>query len=111
MEAFLPSYASSKFTKRAPVDGQVTYIDENVIIIKNANGKSFKVDVAPSNLQTGVGKFSGLEHTPTVKVGDVVKKNQHLVKNQFIKPTYSSGCNVLVCYKPEGGNFSCHLIQ
>lgn len=103
MEAYLPNYASSKFIKRSPVDGKVVYIDDRVIIIKNANGKAFKIDISPSSLQTGAGKFNGLEHTPTVKVGDIVTKNQHLVKNQFIKPTYSAGCNVLVCYKPESG--------
>ena len=103
METYLPSYASSKFVKRSPVDGVVSYIDDKIIIVRNINGKSFPINIAPSDLQTGAGKFSGLEHTPTVKVGDKVSRNQNLVTNQFIKPAYSAGSNVLVCYKPEGG--------
>ena len=103
MEAFLPNYASSKFAKRSPVNGRVVYIDDKVIIIRDQYNKNYMVDITPNNLQTGIGKFNGLEHTPTVRVGDVVKKNQHLVTNQFIKPTYSAGCNVLACYKPSLG--------
>ena len=103
MEAYLPNYSSSKFTKRSPVDGRVVYIDKNIIIIRDNNNKSYKISIAPSDLQTGAGKFNGLEHTPTVKVGDKVTKNQHLVQNQFIKPTYSAGANILACYKPESG--------
>ena len=102
-EAYLPSYASDKFIKKAPVDGVVTYIDDKVIIIKDARNKAYAVNITPSSLQTGAGRANGLEHTPTVKVGDKVNKNQNLVTNQFIKPTYSAGSNVLVCYKPESG--------
>ena len=103
MEAYLPNYSSSKFTKRSPVDGTVIYIDDKIIIIRDQRNRAYKVNIMPSELQTGAGKFNGLTHTPVVKVGNKVKKNQHLVKNQFIKPTYSAGSNVLACYKPESG--------
>ena len=103
MEAYVPSYSSSKFTKRSPVDGIVSYIDDKIIIIKDQRGRAYKINIMPSELQTGAGKYNGLTHTPVVKVGDKVKKNQHLVKNQFIKPSYSAGANVLACYKPESG--------
>ena len=103
MEAYLPNYSSSKFTKRSPVDGKVTYVDDKIIIIRDNYNKNYKISIVPSDLQTGAGKFNGLEHTPIVKVGDNVTKNQHLVTNQFIKPVYSAGSNVLACYKPESG--------
>ena len=103
MEAYLPNYASSKFVKKSPVDGRVAYIDDKVIIIRDARNRSYMVNIMPSDLQTGAGKYNGLEHTPVVQVGDIVKKNQHLVTNQFVKPTYSAGCNILACYKPESG--------
>lgn len=103
MEAYLPNYSSQKFSKRAPVDGTITYIDNRVIIIRDKFNKSYMVDVTPSSLQTGAGKYNALTHTPVVKVGDTVSKNQHLVTNQFIKPVYSSGANVLACFKPHNG--------
>jgi len=103
MEGYLPNYSSSKFSKRAPIDGTVTYIDNHVIIIKDKFNKSHAIDVSPSSLQSGSGKYNALTHTPVVAVGDKVSKNQHLVTNQFIKPTYSSGANVLACFKPHNG--------
>ena len=103
MEAYLPNYSSQKFSKRAPVNGTVTYIDDHIMIIKDKFNKAYMVDVTPSSLQTGAGKYNALTHTPIVKVGDSVTKNQHLVTNQFIKPVYSSGSNVLACFKPHNG--------
>lgn len=104
MEAYLPNYSSEKFSKRSPCDGVVTYIDNRVIIIKDPlTNKSYSVDISPSSLQTGSGKYNALTHTVMVEVGAKVRKNQHLVTNQFIKPVYSSGCNILACFKPQNG--------
>ena len=103
METCLPNYASTTFTKKAKDDGVAEYVDENVIIVKYKNGTTEAMNIRPSELQTGSGKHSALTHTPTVKTGDNITAGQHLITNQFIKPFYASGKNVLACYKPHDG--------
>ena len=103
MEVYMSTYASSKFIKRAKNDGIVRYIDKNAIILQYKDGTYDNINIMVDNLQTGTGKFSALIHTPVVKVGDQVKKHEHLITNQFVKPTYSPGINVLACFKPQNG--------
>lgn len=97
-ETLIPAMCSSTFAKKAEENGTVTYVDENVIIVKGESGKNQIIDIRPSRLISGSGKNTALTFTPLVKPGDKVDKFKILASNQYIKPTLTQGVNALTAY-------------
>lgn len=97
-ESTIPALTSSTFTKRAKKDGVVKYIDENVIILEYTDGTKEAIDIRPTQLKSGSGIDSAITHTPSVRVGDSVRQNRMLTRNEFLKPILSQGVNVKCGY-------------
>lgn len=89
----------------APTAGKVTKITNDAIHVKDAAGKTHErqiYDHFPLNADK-----SFMHSTPTVKVGDSVKKGQSLADSNFTqKGTLALGTNLKVGYMPyKGYNF------
>lgn len=97
-ESLIPALTSTTFTKRATKDGTVTHIDDNVIIMKYEDGTKEAIDIRPTQLKSGSGIDSAITHTPSVRVGDQVKRNRMLTRNEFLKPILAQGINVKCAY-------------
>lgn len=97
-ESHIASVTSSVFAKRAKIAGKVSYVDENIIILENNEGKKEVVDIRPSPLKSGSGIDSAVTYTPTVKTGDTVKNHQLLATNEYIQPVLTQGVNAKCCY-------------
>ena len=94
---------------KAPVSGKVTKVDGGVVHIKGDDGKSHKVNFAHEFPLNG-GSFL---HTDLhVKVGDSVKKGQHLGDTNFTKGgKLALGKNLEVAYIPfKGLNYEDGLV-
>jgi len=92
------------FLPKSPVAGRVTGVTSDLIKIKGNDGKLYSVtiyDKFPLNSNTY------LHNTPTVKVGDVVKKDQVIAESNYTKNgTLALGKNLRVAYMPyKGMNF------
>jgi DNA-directed RNA polymerase subunit beta' len=90
---------------KAPASGHVTAVKGNLIHIKDEAGKMHEVDLYenfPLNDPKGM-----LHSTPSVKVGDQVKKGQVVADNNFTKDgILAYGTNLRIGYMPyKGYNF------
>jgi DNA-directed RNA polymerase subunit beta len=88
----------------APVSGIISEIKSDAIFIKDKKGETHKVgiyDDFPLNQKTY------LNATPSVQVGDAVKKDQIIADNNYTKDgVLSMGTNLRVAYMPyKGYNF------
>jgi len=97
-EASIPTLTSSTFTKRAKKDGTVIHIDDNVIILQYTDGSKEAFDIRPVQLKSGSGLDSAITYSPSVRVGDNVKRNRMLTTNQFMKPILAQGINLKCAY-------------
>lgn len=97
-ESKVAALLSSTFVRKAKDNGEVLYMDENIIIIETEKGEKQVIDIRPESLKSGSGIDAAITFTPKVKVGEKVKKNQILATNQFIKPVLTQGINAKCCY-------------
>lgn len=97
-EASIGSMCSTTFAKKSNLDGKVVYVDKNVVVLQDKDGNKQVVDVRPQSLASGSGLDTGLTYTPSVKVGQDVKKNDIIATNQFINQTLTQGLNAKACY-------------
>jgi len=69
----------------ADINGKITNVDSKngFIHISNENGEHSKIEYAKDKIQLNTKTY--LQHTPVVKVGDTVKKGQHLADSNFTK--------------------------
>jgi DNA-directed RNA polymerase subunit beta len=89
-------------TAKSTVDGVVTSVSENRIMIKDNNGKEHKISLL-SYLETGDSTF--LKQKPIVKPGDKVKKGQLIAESNVTKNgTLALGKNLKVAYVPYKGH-------
>lgn len=87
------------------VDGQVIYADNDEVRIRGTDGKLYKQEIY-NNLPFNRKTF--LHNTPTVKVGDMVKKGGLLARSNYTdeKGTAALGINLRTAYIPyKGYNF------
>jgi len=90
----------SKFVSvSSTVHGKVSKIDEDHISVKDSSGKEHTHDIYHNYL---VGRDSFLHHTPTVQVGDTVKKDQLLATSNHSdkKGVLSLGMNLKTAIMP-----------
>jgi len=92
-------------SSNAPVGGKVTKITEDAVMMKSDDGKSHKIPIYnhyPLNDKKGF-----MHSTPTVQVGEQIKKGQLLADTNFTKGgVYAPGKNLTVAYMPwKGLNF------
>ena len=89
----------------APVDGKVTRIERDRIIIQSGDGKKHEVQLYDHYPLNDPKAF--LHSSPTVKVGDTVKRGQHVADTNYTKNgVLSLGTNLRVAYMPyKGYNF------
>lgn len=96
---------TASFLLKSPIDGKVTKIEDNFIEVEGADGKSTKVKKLN---YFSTGKAGGyINHKPTVKVGDSVKKDSLLADGwQSKNGKLALGKNTVVAYMPfDGYNF------
>ena len=86
---------------KSPVDGTVSAIKEDTIVIKGNDGKKYTVDY-DHNLPLATKTF--LDNRVIVKVGDKVKANQPLAESNFTRDgELTMGRNLTVAYMPYFG--------
>jgi len=91
--------SSNKFKTISPVDGVVTHISRDYILLKKTNGEKMKIRLFNENLETSTGLFLLNVHTPTVKEGQHVKKGNIIAENySFKNGTLSLGRNALCAF-------------
>ena len=106
-ETMLVPYLSETFVKKAPCDGEVTKVDDEVITIKCADGSTKNIIIEPTILRSGqtvnvLGKYK-----PLVNVGDKVRSDDIIANCTGVKDNVLSwGLNLHVALMPyEGYNF------
>lgn len=89
----------------SPIDGKVTAINKDGIVVKGKDGKEREVQIY-DNFPLNDAK-SLLHSVPTVKVGDTVKKDQAIADTNYSKGgQLALGKNLEVAYLPyKGYNF------
>lgn len=96
---------SASFLLKSPIDGKVTRIEDDFIEVEGRGGQKEKV----SKLNYfSTGKAGGyINHKPTVKIGDSVKKDSLLADGwQSKNGKLALGKNTVVAYMPyDGYNF------
>ena len=107
-ESIYTQLLSTNFIKKSPVDGVITEINDQFIIVKsNDTGVKYPIDVTPVKLRSGQGKYGLSKFESVVSIGDKVKKNQIISEGANIKDgLISNGVNMLVAFMPwKGFNF------
>jgi hypothetical protein len=86
-------------TVNSQVDGKVVKIDEDTITVKDNLGKTHVHDKYNNYI---IGRESHIHHTPVVKVGDSVKKDQLLATSNYSddKGTLALGMNLKTAIMP-----------
>lgn len=108
-ETALPAYLSDKWLKKSPYDGIVKEVTEDHIVIesteKGSKGKKAIININPKKLNSGLSVHSISYFTPSVKVGDKVKKYHIVAEGSSMKDgTISMGANLLVAFMPYNGS-------
>jgi len=106
-ESVLTNVLSDAFIKKSPVNGKVSSLTDDEMIIKDSSGKSHKIDLTPIHLRSGSGKNTLSVFKPTVTIGQVVKLGRIVAEGSSISGgSISMGrslCVALMAYK--GYNF------
>lgn len=93
----------------SPVNGKVTQVTADEIVVKDASGKEHSTHIYnhyPTNDKKGM-----QNSTPLVKVGDAIKTGQVLADHSFTKDgVLALGTNVRVAYLCNGGNHEDGLV-
>ena len=107
-EGIFTPLLSDSFIKKAPVDGIVEQVTDQLIIIRDkTTSKKHTIDVTPTILRSGQGKNGLGRFNPIIKVGDAVSKGAIIAEGANIKEgLISNGINLLSCFMPwKGFNF------
>lgn len=106
-ESILTPLLSDNFVKKSPVDGKVTAIEKNLIIVEDKEGKKHTIETGPRILRSGGGKHGLSVFKPVVKIGQNIKKTQILAEGSSIKDgMIANGINLLCAFMPwKGYNF------
>lgn len=107
-ESLLAPLLSSKFIKKSPVNGTVTSIDPDLIMIKDEKtGKNIPVDTKAAVIRSGAGKHGLSVFKTDLEVGQKVKQGEIIAEGANIKDgMISNGRNLLTAYMSwKGYNF------
>lgn len=86
---------------KAPVDGEIAYIDQDKIIMKGSDGSKHVIQMY-NNFPLNAESF--IHNDPRVKVGDKVKKGDILADNNNTRDgEFAIGANLKVAYVPWKG--------
>lgn len=101
--SFEEHFGKNYIAAHAPTAGTITNVTPDVISIKDAHNKTHDVEIY-SNFNSG--KKSFIDHTPVVKVGDEVKKNQLIATSNFSdsKGNLALGVNLKTAIMPYRSN-------
>lgn len=89
------------YTPKSPVDGVITKIDKDFIVVSEKNGTEHKINI-PHNF--ALNYHSYLHVDPKVKIGQKVKKGELLGDNNFTKDGKTAlGVNAKVVFMPYRG--------
>lgn len=110
-ESILTNVLSDNFIKKAPCNGTIKSITEDVIDVTCSN-KSNKVDISPRELASGSGKNTLSVFKPIVSRNQKVKKGQVIAEGSSISGgTIALGRNLATAYMPyKGYNFEDGLV-
>ena len=98
-ESILTPLLSSNFIKKSPVEGVVSEINPNDMVITDSAGKKYPVDLKSVRLKSGQGKDGLSIFKSVVKIGDKISKDQIVAEGSCIKEgLISNGVNMLVAY-------------
>jgi len=94
-EPLIAHTTSNMFVLKSDVDGKVTAVDDDTIVIKDEKNKSHVYKLLPQHLINTVSKL-----TPLVKVNDNVKSGTLIAENKnfFKNGTYAFGSTAKVAY-------------
>ncbi len=105
-ESIYTPLLSDSFIKKSPVEGVVTEVNDQHILIKG-NEKITIISVKPALIKSGQGKNGLSVFKPVVTVGDKVIVDQIVAEGSNIKNgIISNGLNMLIAFMPwKGYNF------
>lgn len=84
-ESFIPKLSSERFTKKAPMDGVVENIENNIVSIKDKNGKIHKINCNSVKARNKRGIYIPLDYSIGVKKGQKVKDRDILASSNSLK--------------------------
>lgn len=104
-ETSLNKFMGQFSSQKAPVNGEVVQIKKDAIVVKDETGKKKEVQIY-DNFPLNDDK-SFMNSTPSVKVGDKVRKGQTIADTNFTKGgELALGANLRAAYMPfHGYNF------
>ena len=106
-ESILSNFVSESFAKKSPVDGTITSITKAEMVVKDHQGKSYKIDTTPSHLRSGSGKNTLSIFETKNKVGDKVSSGQIISEGSCMsKGSLALGRTLHIAIMPyKGFNF------
>ena len=109
-ESIMTHLLTDSYIKKAVGDGVIQEVTENIIVVKQKNGRLQKIPLTPELLNSLQGQSSINEFKPTIKKGQKVKAGQILAEGKHIKNgVISTGTNLLTAlmgwkgYQTEDG--------
>jgi len=109
-ESILAGVLSDNFVIRAPNDGKIVDINEGkhlIVFADKVEKKQKEISIAPKHLKSGSGRNTLSVFRPTVRKGEIVKRDQIIAEGSCMKDgVISLGRTVLAAFMPyKGYNF------